>query len=114
MNESGLPGVLIVAFQLLGSDSFAARGDAAALLDLDMIDALQSWATVTDSDGFFRMSGIPVGFDYAVVQYDLPGYNSTTPNVILVSIPPSAVGTDLSGSFGDWRTTYLYFPLVSR
>jgi len=115
LNEPGLPGVLIVVYQLVQTVSFAERGEAVMPFDLDMIDALQSWATVTNSAGVFRVSGLPVGFDYAVIQYDLPGYSSITPNVILINIPLSAAGAALSENFGDWRAelNYLYLPWVS-
>jgi hypothetical protein len=116
LNEPGLPDVRIVIYQLVQAVSFAGRGEAVTPFDLDTIDALMSWPTVTNSAGAFRVSGLPVGFDYVVIQYDLPGYSSITPNMILINIPPSAADTTLSESFGDWQAglNYLYLPVVSR
>jgi hypothetical protein len=126
--EPGIPNVLIVVFELTNpeeptaatlrawtafrrnaSEGFASEGFASDSLAGAAPD---EWATVTAADGSYLVLGLPIGFRYAVVEYDPFNAVSTTPNVVFVQITGKHVV-----SFGDTLNfvgSRLFLPLIQR
>jgi hypothetical protein len=60
--------------------------------------------TITDQDGYYEFLNLPPG-DYIVIQTDLPGYYSTTPNNVDVVLEP---GEHEIVNFGDARKARIH------
>lgn len=75
-----------------------------------------SHAAVTEADGSFSLTDLPVGAVYLLLEIDPPGYQSTTPNWMWVELPPSAAGQVVFRWFGDWRPEYhrVYLPAAFK
>jgi hypothetical protein len=60
-------------------------------------------AVSTDADGFFRVAPLPDTLDFFVKEFDLPGFGSTTPNVVLLRLAALPSGCPANILFGDLR-----------
>lgn len=67
--------------------------------------------TTTDALGEYVIESVPVGA-YVLFEADLPGYSSTTPN--LVAIVVDTEGQTVSVDFGDRTPAKVYLPLLMR
>ena len=115
LRETGIPGVLIVMIQIDSTGTLATitNNNNNSPVALDTVEGSNMWATVTDAEGIYRVDGLPVGFDYAVIEYDSLDYVSTTPNAVVVSIPVEGAGSAVTANFGDRQTPIRTFlPLI--